>query len=64
MENEKKRYTFSGFTFGSEKWFNLTINIRNHAGYGTTNTLEMGIELTDKERMELIKVLINAGDNE
>lgn len=64
MENETKRYAFGGFTFGSEKWFNLTIAVRNHAGYGTTNTIEMGIELTDAERMELIKVLINAGDNE
>ena len=62
--NELKRYTFSGFTFGSEKWFNLTIAIRNHAGYGTSNTVEMGIELTDTERMELIKLLINANDKD
>ena len=61
---ENKRYTFSGFIFGSEKWFNLTIAIRNHAGYGTSNTVEMGIELTDEERMELIKLLINAHDKE
>lgn len=61
---ENKRYTFGGFTFGSEKWFQLTINIRNHAGYGTSHTLEMGLELTDEERMELIKLLINAGDKE
>ena len=61
---ENKRYTFSGFTFGNEKWFNLTIAIRNHAGYGTSNTVEMGIELTDTERMELIKLLINANDKD
>lgn len=64
MEDEtKQRYTFKGYTFGSKKYFNLLINIRNHAGFGTSHTLEMGIELTDEERMELIKLLINAGDN-
>ena len=61
---ENTRYTFSGFTFGSEKYFNLQINIRNHAGYGTSNTVEMGLELTDTERMELIKLLINANDKD
>ena len=64
MENENKRYTFGGFTFGSEKLFNLTINIRNHAGYGTSHTVEMGLELTTKERMELIKLLLNAEDKD
>ena len=62
--NELQRYTFSGFTFGNQKLFNLSINIRNHAGYGTSHTVEMGLELTDTERMELIKLLINAGDKE
>jgi len=64
MENENKRYTFGGFTFGSQKLFNLSINIRNYAGYGTTHTVEMGLELTESERMELIKILINAGEQE
>ncbi len=62
--NELKRYTFGGFTFGSQKLFNLTIAIRNHAGYGTSHTVEMGLELTDTERMELIKLLINAEDKD
>lgn len=61
---ENKRYTFGGFTFGSENFFNLTIKTRNHAGFGTSHTLEMGLELTHEERMELIKLLINAGDKE
>jgi hypothetical protein len=64
MENENKRYTFGGFTFGSQKLFNLTINIRNHAGYGTSHTVEMGFELTTEERMELIKLLINADEKD
>jgi hypothetical protein len=61
MENKNERYTFGGFSFGSENFFNLTIRVRNHAGHGTNNTVEMGIELTSAERQELIKVLINAG---
>jgi hypothetical protein len=61
MENKNERYTFGGFTFGSQNLFNLTIRVRNHAEYGTSNTVEMGIELTPEERQELITILINAG---
>ena len=61
MENKNERYTFGGFNFGSNNLFNLTIAIRNHAGHGTSNTVEMGIELNTEERQELITVLINAG---
>jgi len=61
MENKNERYTFGGFSFGSENFFNLTIRVRNHAGHGTNNTVEMGIELTPAERQELITILINAG---
>ena len=61
MENENKRYTFGGFSFAKGQYFNLQINIRNHAGHGTTHTVEMGLELTESERLELITVLINAG---
>lgn len=61
---ENTRYTFSGFTFGSGKYFNLQINIRNHSGYGTANSVEMGLELTETERLELISTLINAGKKE
>jgi hypothetical protein len=61
MENKNERYTFGGFTFGSQNLFNLTIAIRNHAGFGTSTTIEMGIELSPEERQELITILINAG---
>jgi len=64
MENKKQRYTFGGFTFGSEKLFNLTIGIQNHAGYGTSHAVELGLELTTDERMELIKLLITANEQE
>lgn len=64
MENKKQRYTFGGFTFGSENLFNLTIGIQNHAGYGTSHAVELGLELTTEERMELIKLLINANEKD
>jgi len=63
MENKMEktnlpRYTFSGFNFGSQGLFNLTIAIRNHAGHGTSNTVEMGLELNADEIQELITVLL------
>jgi hypothetical protein len=64
MENENKRYTFGGFTFGSQKLFNLQINIRNYAGYGTNHTVEMGLELTPEEIQELLTVLITRNGKE
>jgi len=53
-----KRYTFGGYTFGSQNLFNLTIRVLNHAGFGTSNTIEMGIELSPEEIQELINVLL------
>ena len=64
MENENKRYTFGGFSFAKGRYFNLQINIRNYAGHGTSNTVEMGIELTPEERQELITVLLLAGQED
>jgi hypothetical protein len=61
MEN---RYTFSGFTFGSNKLFQLLINVKNYSGIGTSTSLELGLELTESERLELIKLLINAEDKD
>ena len=61
MEN---RYTFSGFTFGTPKYFQLLINVKNYSGVGTSTSLELGLELTDEERMELIKLLINANEKD
>jgi hypothetical protein len=64
MENKQARYTFGGFTFGSENYFNLRIDVKNYNGAGTSTSLELGLELTTEERMELIKVLINANEQE
>ena len=61
MEN---RYTFSGFTFGNEKLFQLLIRVKNYSGVGTTTSLELGLELTESERLELIKLLINANEKD
>jgi hypothetical protein len=61
MEN---RYEFSGFTFGTPKYFQLLINVKNYSGVGTTTSLELGLELTTEERLELIKLLINAEEKD
>ena len=58
MENENKRYNFSGFTFGSNGLYNLLITVNNYTKQGTSNTIEMGIELTPAERQELITLLL------
>ena len=58
MENENKRYNFSGFIFGSKKLYNLLITVNNYTKQGTSNTIEMGIELTPEERQELITLLL------
>jgi len=63
MEKEN-RYRFSGFTFGSEKLFNLSITVKNFSNVGTSYTTEIGIELTAEEKLELIKLLINADEKE
>lgn len=63
MEN-KKRYSFGGFTFGSKGLFQLTISTINPADYGSSHSIELGLELTPEERQELITILItlNAKD--
>jgi hypothetical protein len=61
MEN---RYTFSGFIFGNDKLFQLLINVKNYSGVGSSTSLELGLELTTEERMELIKMLMNANDKD
>ena len=62
MENEN-RYRFGGFTFGTAtKMFNLDIEVKNFNAVGTSYTTKIGIELTDEERLELIKLLINADE--
>jgi hypothetical protein len=64
MENTNNRYTFGGFTFGSQKLFQLLVNVKNYSSVGTSHSLELGLELTTEERLELIKVLINAGQED
>ena len=62
MEKEN-RYKFGGFTFGSStRMFNLDIEVKNFNAIGTNYTTKIGIELTDDERLELIKLLINADE--
>lgn len=64
MEKEN-RYRFSGFTFfGEHKFFNLMISVKNFSQTGTSATTEIAIELSPEERLELIKLLINAGEKE
>ena len=67
MENKmekENRYTFSGFTFGSQNLFQLLINVKNYSSIGTTTSVELGLELTESERLELIKLLINAEEKD
>lgn len=65
MENkELRKYRFSGYTFGKDKLFNLIINVFNHTNTGTTHSVEIAVELSTEERLELIKMLINAGTDE
>jgi hypothetical protein len=55
---ENKRYNFGGFAFGSKGLFQLTISTINPADYGSTHSVELGLELTPAERQELITILI------
>jgi hypothetical protein len=54
------RYSFSGFDFGT-KMFQLNINAKHNTGIGTSNSIELGIELTPEELQELLTVLITRG---
>jgi len=61
MESNE-RYTFGGFAFGKQNLFQLQINIRNLAEGGTFTVAELALELSETERLQLIKVLVNAGE--
>jgi hypothetical protein len=63
MEN-KKRYNFSGFTFGQDGWAVLNIQVVNYSGNGTNYLTEIGLELTAEERTELITKLITIADKD
>lgn len=60
MENKMdKRYSFGGFSFGSNGLFQLTIStISPTREVGTTHTMELGLELSPEERQELIATLL------
>ena len=59
------RYSFSGFDFGTDtKMFQLSINAKHNTDLGTSNSIEMGIELTPEELQELLTVLITRGKKE
>jgi hypothetical protein len=56
MSEKKRRYNFSGFTFGNDGDFNLVIETATgDFGYLT----QYALELTPEERQELIAVLIH-----
>jgi hypothetical protein len=57
----EKRYSFGGFSFGSNGLFQLTISTINPTKeFGSTHTMELGVELTPAERQELITILLLA----
>ena len=61
---ENKRYTFGGYSFGSKGLAVLNINVLNHTENGTTNSTEIGLELTPEERVELITHLIRLNEKD
>jgi hypothetical protein len=63
MSKENKRYQFDGFTFGSDGDVQLEIYILKENGYGGWTT-RFAIELTPKERKELITFLRTIEDKE
>jgi hypothetical protein len=54
----EKRYTFGGFTFGTQGLFQLTISPISTADYGSTHGIDIGLELSPEERQELITLLL------
>lgn len=54
----EKRYTFGGFSFGSKGLFNLTISTISNVDYGSSHSIELGLELSPEERQELITLLL------
>lgn len=54
----EKRYSFGGFSFGSKGLFQLTIATITNVDYGSTHSVELGLELSPEERQELITLLL------
>jgi hypothetical protein len=60
-----KRYSFGGFSFGSNGLFQLTIaTINPTKEFGSTHTMELGLELTPEEIQELVTVLLTRNAKE
>ena len=53
-----RRYTFGGFEFGSKNQFHLTISAISPTERGTTHGLEIGIDLSPEEIVELTTILL------
>lgn len=60
----EKRYTFGGFTFGTQGLFQLTISPISTADYGSTHGIDIGLELSPEERQELITLLITLNEKD
>jgi len=56
------RYLFDGFTFGLDGDVELKITMLKESGYG--HTTQFNIELTPKERKQLIKFLKTVDDKD
>jgi hypothetical protein len=56
MSEINKRYNFDGFTFGTDGDVQLEIYVLKENGYGGWTT-RLSVELTRKERKELIAFL-------
>lgn len=63
MSEPKKRYDFTGFTFGDEGDAQLEIYVLKENGYGGWTT-RLSVELTRQERKELIKFLQHIEEKE
>jgi hypothetical protein len=62
MSEENARYRFEGFTFGSDGDVQLQIIVMKESGWG--HTTQFNIELTPKERKQLIKFLKTVDDKD
>jgi hypothetical protein len=62
MSETNARYLFDGFTFGTDGDVELKISMMKEHGFGHTS--QFCIELTPKERKQLIKFLKTVADEE
>lgn len=57
------KYNFTGFDFGNKGLAVLRIEVLNYTENGTRYSTEIGLELTADERIELITLLAQLGQN-